>query len=97
MTLPQTHQNAVAMRNQVKQMAELLKAGMTATEIAEELDLTLSHVWYRLTQAGYDLAANSSNVWSMTDDDRRAEFAKRAARGAREALKGFSRGGESHP
>jgi hypothetical protein len=89
MTLPQTHENAVNYRKRDKQMGEMFKGGMSVTQIANEFDLSLSHVWYRLTQAGYDVGANSSNVWSMPDDDRRAEFAKRAAKGAREALKGF--------
>lgn len=90
MSLPQTHGNAVAYRKRDKRMGELFESGMKVSRIAEELGMSLSHVWYRLTQAGYDVGANSSSVWSMSEDDRRVEFAKRAAKAAREQLQSLS-------
>lgn len=79
--------------NKTQRAYQMLKAyqnGHSAKEIAAEFGVTRRAVHLRLNDLGVHFEnENRSDVWSRPDDERRALFAKKAARAARELLKAF--------
>ena len=90
MTLPQTLENVRADRQKDRAIEDLFFEGMTVPQIAEALGFSNSQVWSRLTDMGHDTSENSYNgIWGLPEEDRRRAIARRAAKGAKEALRGF--------
>lgn len=79
-----------AKSDRADQMLNAYLDGFTVSEIAQYHGVTRRMVYIRLNALGvvFDVG-RPDDIWSMPEDQRRIEITKRAARGAREALKDF--------
>lgn len=62
--------------------------GHSPSEIAREMGVTKRTVYIRLNAQGVEFErGRPDDIWSLPEDERRTEISRRAARGARAALR----------
>jgi len=80
-----------AKRKRAERMLDYYLEGWSPLEISRMLGVTQRCVYIRLNDAGIEFEPGwPDDIWSMPDDVKRLAISRRAARGAREALKEFS-------
>ncbi len=81
-----------AKTSRAEQMLAAYNGGLSPLEIAHRMGVTQRCVYVRLNALGVEFEiGRPDDLWSLPEAERRIEITRRAARGAREALKQFQR------